>query len=339
MLRGPVVVLGMSTEPRGRIPLGEEAAAAAIGVAGVLCFMEGIRYLREGDIVGSRFVLIAAWLLASIGFFLSPSIRKKWGRGTLSIAATVLLGCVLLCVYVYHLRVNTRAMVATGPPVEHRVAAESRAHTPEPPPVAETPSSAELKPVTAVEAPPVVSEPAQPEPEVLLREEQQPTAPAEAPVVAAGPTITQKTTGDYSPAIVADGPVTYNPPEDPNKPVVYYFPNGQTRTKIGSNIIMGDGPRMAFDTILSLNKAKKWGELAELCEEEIKAVPDWLTPYVFAGVAYVGLDNLGNARRRLEQFSKRANANPDYANWHSRCIQILEQLDEAQTEGAGATGP
>ncbi|MBE9566009.1 MAG: hypothetical protein IMF16_04595, partial [Proteobacteria bacterium] len=142
-----------------------------------------------------------------------------------------------------------------------------------------------------------------------------------------------------SPAIVADGPVTFNPPADPNRPVVFYFPDGRTRTQIGSTIAIGDGRTMAWGTIESLHDAKNWEELARVCEEEIESTADWLTPYLFAGVAYVNLDNPRNARRRLEQFSKRASANPDYADWHSQCIQILEQLDETQTDHVSSGAP
>jgi len=282
--------------------------AVLVFLAGIGCLAPAVTMLGEGDMMGGRILLgvsavLVTGALVTSALLLTDSIRNKWLRGTAVILPSLLFGCFLLGVDRLQAKTTApMAPVAAGPPVEDRVAAESRTDTPE------------------AEAP--------------FREEQQPPPPAEHFF-----TVIQETSGDNSPAIVADGPVTFNPPADPNVPVVYYFPNGQTRTQIGSTITIADGRTVAFDTIRSLNEANEWVELARVCEEEIEATPDWLTPYLFAGVAYANLGNLVNARRRLEQFSTRASANPDYADWHSQCIQFLEQLDETQADDASSGSP
>ena len=46
-----------------------------------------------------------------------------------------------------------------------------------------------------------------------------------------------------------------------------------------------------FQIIKELEKNGQWTEVRDLCEEQIRKTPDWLTPYLCAGVAHANLGN------------------------------------------------
>ena len=227
------------------MPRREALSVGAVLLAGIAPFVAGIGHLGEGNVMGGGVLLAIAFALATTGFFLSPSIRKKWRWGALSAVLSLSVGCVILLSGYLGGRPGTVAASATTAVAQERHLID--------------------------------------------------TVPA----------ISQTSTGDDSPNIVADGPVTINPPQDPNAPVVFYDPNGAKHTQIGNKFILEDGRRTAFDTIRLLHDSRKWAELAEVCEEEIKATPEWLTPYLYAGVAHANLGDLATARKRLEEFTSR----------------------------------
>lgn len=68
-----------------------------------------------------------------------------------------------------------------------------------------------------------------------------------------------------------------------------------------------------FDRIIELHNSQNWRELSDLCEKEIKATPEWLTPYLFAGVAQVNLGNKARALELLEHVQTNAAGDPEYA--------------------------
>jgi hypothetical protein len=44
-----------------------------------------------------------------------------------------------------------------------------------------------------------------------------------------------------------------------------------------------------FQHLLDLQNQQRWKELAEASEDQIKKTPDWLTPYLFSGIANLNL--------------------------------------------------
>jgi hypothetical protein len=72
-----------------------------------------------------------------------------------------------------------------------------------------------------------------------------------------------------------------------------------------------------------LESEKNWKELRTLAEQQIKKTPDWLTPYLFSGVAEANLGNKAAAIARLKYVRDQAAGNPDYAD-AERLLKMLE---------------
>lgn len=77
-----------------------------------------------------------------------------------------------------------------------------------------------------------------------------------------------------------------------------------------------------FQIIRELEKQGRWAEVRDLCEEQIGKTPEWLTPYLCAGVAHANLGDCDRAIRRLEHVERLAAANPEY----SAATRVLNQL-------------
>lgn len=71
-------------------------------------------------------------------------------------------------------------------------------------------------------------------------------------------------------------------------------------------------------------------EVRDLCEEQIRKTPEWLTPYLCAGVALANLGRREEAIRRLEHVEKMSSGNPDY----SAAARILNELRRERPSSA-----
>lgn len=120
---------------------------------------------------------------------------------------------------------------------------------------------------------------------------------------------------------------TINPPTNPNKPVVTYYCNG-TWTRVGpspgggiTTLMCNDEEKCetvkifkammeknnmaaTFDKINRQTALQSDAELLVLCEQQIKATPEWLTPYLFCSVANGYIGNLDEARKQLSYFDE-----------------------------------
>lgn len=99
--------------------------------------------------------------------------------------------------------------------------------------------------------------------------------------------------------------------------------NGTKRETSGGriNVVVGEETTV-FQRIKELKKNKKFGELIELCEEQIKKTPEWLTPYLFLGVAYVNTGDRTKAIANLEHVVNNAPGDPSY----TQAEVILNQI-------------
>jgi hypothetical protein len=140
------------------------------------------------------------------------------------------------------------------------------------------------------------------------------------------PQIKQESHGDNSPNVATFGDnspatVTINPEKSPYAPT-YDF-NGARRTIQSGIASVGVGEEWTvFQKLVQLEKTKDWKELHDTCEDQIKKTPEWLTPYLFSGVAYVNLGERAKGIERLEYVKKKAGGNPDYA----AADRLLNQL-------------
>lgn len=110
--------------------------------------------------------------------------------------------------------------------------------------------------------------------------------------------------------------------------VVSYDFDGRKHVKQGHSfrVIAGDECEI-FQKLQDLERELNWTAVRDLCEIQIEKTPEWLTPYLCAGVAHANLGQGREAIRRLEYVEQRAGDNPLYA----AATRILNQLrrDEA----------
>jgi hypothetical protein len=93
---------------------------------------------------------------------------------------------------------------------------------------------------------------------------------------------------------------------NPNLPVKTYFCNGQWRTAGPSAtaamaITMG-GDNTVFQEMVRLNNSRQYAELLKLCLAQIHSTPEWLSPRLFCGLAYLGTGDREKAKAMLMEF-------------------------------------
>lgn len=101
--------------------------------------------------------------------------------------------------------------------------------------------------------------------------------------------------------------------------------NGRKRiqTRPG-RLNLEDGEVVEFQKIQQLYSEKNWKAMIVVCEREIAKVPEWLTPYMYAGVAYASLDQDAQGIKRLSHVVENAAGDKDYAD-AERILQILRE--------------
>lgn len=67
-----------------------------------------------------------------------------------------------------------------------------------------------------------------------------------------------------------------------------------------------------FKKMVNLEKEKKYPELSSLCKNQIDKTPEWLTPYLFLGVAAAKMGNKDIAISNFEHVLNIAPDDPDY---------------------------
>jgi hypothetical protein len=97
-------------------------------------------------------------------------------------------------------------------------------------------------------------------------------------------------------------------------PLITYDFNGVKHIRQGSNARAVTGEEFAiFETLKELERQGNWVAVRELCEIQIQKTPEWLTPYLCAGVACANLGEEQQAIPHLEHVEKMARDNPDYS--------------------------
>jgi hypothetical protein len=105
---------------------------------------------------------------------------------------------------------------------------------------------------------------------------------------------------------------------------IYDF-NGARRVQSAGRISVTVGPEIdRFRQMVQLHDAAKWAELVTLCEREITSTPEWLTPYLYAGVAYANLGDRQKAIAKLSHVVEQAGRDPAYQD-AERLLRALGQ--------------
>jgi tetratricopeptide (TPR) repeat protein len=77
-----------------------------------------------------------------------------------------------------------------------------------------------------------------------------------------------------------------------------------------------------FPRLVELEKAKQFDELITECERLIAESPEWLTPYLYLGVAYANTGRKESAIGQFEYIVKNAVGDPSY----SEASEFLKKL-------------
>jgi uncharacterized membrane protein YciS (DUF1049 family) len=101
--------------------------------------------------------------------------------------------------------------------------------------------------------------------------------------------------------------------------------DGTQRMSVGSE-------QAVFETIQRLYALKDWVQLRLICESEIKVTPQWLTPYMFSGVASANLHDYPSAIDRLQHVVAEAGEDPHYSDAPRLLADVKAAQSKAQTK-------
>lgn len=107
---------------------------------------------------------------------------------------------------------------------------------------------------------------------------------------------------------------------NPNAPVITYFYNGERIVRTANSIDKQRAEKAVFARLVQLHDAQDWAALAAECDDEIRKVPAWLTPYMLKGVALANLGQTGAAIELLEYVERESagssgNQSPEHPGW------------------------
>jgi hypothetical protein len=123
---------------------------------------------------------------------------------------------------------------------------------------------------------------------------------------------------------ISNSPITINPKTNPYAPIITYDFNGAKRVQDRNNFstIIGE-EYTVFQRLLELQSKKDWISLRDICEVQIKNTPEWLTPYLFSGIASANLGEKTKAILKLRYVENQASGIPEYSD-ASKILKLLE---------------
>lgn len=115
---------------------------------------------------------------------------------------------------------------------------------------------------------------------------------------------------------------------NPNLPVKTYVCNGTWRT-IGPSATAATsfnigGDDSVYQQMVRLNNTGQYADLLKACLAQIDSAPEWLTPRLFCGLAYLGTGDKVKAKAMLDEFDARTG--PAYDT--NGCRQASDHLHE-----------
>ena len=234
------------------------------------------------------------------------SISKNWGKTKImwSYAVVAVVGALWLCTYWFAAQHAYKLLLVVPPSQEGQMNGgyQDKAAKPE----AASPTPGAHKP------------------------HQRDSALGSAPVlIPPGIKIEATTNAPNSAAIgINTGTVTVNPPANPNAATVTYDCVGNRRTSGASpnaalSVKLEVGAKQdVLKKMADLNDSRRYPELLSVCKEEMSSTPEWLTLYLFCGLAYLALQDGKNAKDMLDQYESRKG--PAYDS--EPCSRISEHL-------------
>ncbi len=113
---------------------------------------------------------------------------------------------------------------------------------------------------------------------------------------------------------------------NPNLPVKTYYCEGDWKiigpSASSSMMITTGGDASNLKELVSLYNAEQFSNLLKTCLADVHSMPEWLTPRIFCGLAYVGLGDKAKAKEMLAEFD--SNTGPAYSD--GTCKQASDEL-------------
>ena len=107
--------------------------------------------------------------------------------------------------------------------------------------------------------------------------------------------------------------------------VSIYDYNGAKRENTAGSISLTVGPeRDVFEQMVELEKARDFPNLLKVCEQQIRATPNWFTPYLFRAVAYANTGKKDEAIADLRYVIDNTLGDPKYV----QAEKLLQQLEK-----------
>ena len=91
-----------------------------------------------------------------------------------------------------------------------------------------------------------------------------------------------------------------------------FYGNRRQSDSAGNETYTRADPKL-LQNLIALHDAGRWRPLLAAAKSEINAMPAWLTPYMFAGLAYAHLGLRAEAIKMFEHVQRNAPGDPDYA--------------------------
>jgi len=115
---------------------------------------------------------------------------------------------------------------------------------------------------------------------------------------------------------------------NPNVPSKTYFCDGHWRTAgpgphAGFEVSLG-GDDSAFQQMIQFNNSRQYESLLKSCLAQMSSTPEWLTPRLFCGLAYLGTGDREKAKAMLAEFDSKTG--PAYSV--DACKQMSDYLHE-----------
>jgi len=78
--------------------------------------------------------------------------------------------------------------------------------------------------------------------------------------------------------------------------------------------------------MIRLNNSGQYADLLKNCLAQIRSNPEWLTPRLFCGLAYLGIGDKAKAQEMLKEFDSKTGPAYDIEACHQMSVYLHEAL-------------
>ena len=104
---------------------------------------------------------------------------------------------------------------------------------------------------------------------------------------------------------------------------LWTFQGAYREGSAGTNITTLGPEFQVFQELVTLNQKHDYAALVTKATDQITKTPEWLTPYLFRGIAYANLGNIEKSISDLSYVDKTAVGDPEYADAGKKLKEVL----------------